>query len=150
MACGILVPQPGLESVPLVVGALSLKRWITRNVPDSQDFYVQPPDFSKLTAKSSYLKKKKKWPRMSQTCLWACCAPQAAEVQGLCCRKNKGQEVARLQRINCWDREEQSEGGIKKTVVGFLSYFIAYNPKAWWYRLLKTNRGHLHKHVDQE
>lgn len=77
---------------------------------------------------------------MSQTCLWACCAPQAAEVQGLCCRKTKGQEVARLQRINCWDREEQSEGGIKKTVAGFLSYFIAYNPKAWWYRLLKTTR----------
>lgn len=54
VACGVLVPQVGLESVPLVVGAPSLKRWITRNVPDNQDFYVQPPDFSKLTAKSSY------------------------------------------------------------------------------------------------
>ena len=33
MACGILVPQPGIEPVPPAVEAQSLKHWTTREVP---------------------------------------------------------------------------------------------------------------------
>ena len=32
-ACGILVPQPGVEPVPLALGARSLKHWTSREVP---------------------------------------------------------------------------------------------------------------------
>ena len=32
MACGILVPQPGIESMPPAVEAQSLNHWTTREV----------------------------------------------------------------------------------------------------------------------
>ena len=32
-ACGIFVPQPGIEPVPLASGASSPKHWTTREVP---------------------------------------------------------------------------------------------------------------------
>ena len=35
-ACGILVPQPGIEPVPLAVEAQSLNHWTTREVPMSK------------------------------------------------------------------------------------------------------------------
>ena len=34
-ACGILVPQPEIEPVPLAVEAWSLNHWTTREVPES-------------------------------------------------------------------------------------------------------------------
>ena len=33
MACGILVPQPGIEPTPLAVEAWSLNHWTAREVP---------------------------------------------------------------------------------------------------------------------
>ena len=33
MACGILVPRPGMEAVPPAVEAWSLNHWTTREVP---------------------------------------------------------------------------------------------------------------------
>ena len=33
MACGILVPQPGIEPVPPALEAQSLNHWTTREVP---------------------------------------------------------------------------------------------------------------------
>ena len=33
MACGILVPQPGIESAPSAVEMLSLNHWTARDVP---------------------------------------------------------------------------------------------------------------------
>ena len=33
MACGILVPQPGIEPVPPAVEARSLNHWTAREVP---------------------------------------------------------------------------------------------------------------------
>ena len=33
MACGILVPQPGIEPVPAAVEARSFNQWPTREVP---------------------------------------------------------------------------------------------------------------------
>ena len=33
VACGILVPQPGMEPVPPVVGGWSFNHWIFREVP---------------------------------------------------------------------------------------------------------------------
>lgn len=32
-ACGIVVPQPGMETVPAAVGVQSLNQWINREVP---------------------------------------------------------------------------------------------------------------------
>ena len=37
MACGILVPQPGIEPMPLAEEAYSLNRWIVREVPTPRD-----------------------------------------------------------------------------------------------------------------
>ena len=34
MACGILVPQPGMEPAPPAVEVQSLNHWTTREVPD--------------------------------------------------------------------------------------------------------------------
>ena len=34
MACGILVPQPGIKPVPLAMEAQSLNHWTTREVPE--------------------------------------------------------------------------------------------------------------------
>ena len=34
MACGILVPQPGIEPAPPAVEARSLNRWTMKEVPD--------------------------------------------------------------------------------------------------------------------
>ena len=38
MACGLLVPQPGIEPVPPAVETWSLKHWMAREVP----IYVFP------------------------------------------------------------------------------------------------------------
>ena len=35
MACGTLVPLPGIEPMPPALGAGSLNQWITRKVPRS-------------------------------------------------------------------------------------------------------------------
>ena len=39
MACGILVPQPGIEPVPPAVKAQSLNPWTTREVPSLLPFF---------------------------------------------------------------------------------------------------------------
>ena len=39
-ACGILVPQPGIEPVPPAVEAQSLNHWTAREVPLFPDFKV--------------------------------------------------------------------------------------------------------------
>ena len=38
VACGILVPQPGIKPVPPAVEARSLNHWTTREVPASSFF----------------------------------------------------------------------------------------------------------------
>ena len=40
MACGILDPQPQMESLPPVVETQSLNYWIPREVPNCQDLYI--------------------------------------------------------------------------------------------------------------
>ena len=40
MACGILVPQPGMESLPPAVETQSPNYWIPREVPNCQDLYI--------------------------------------------------------------------------------------------------------------
>ena len=40
MACGILVPQPGMESLPPIVETQSLNYWTPREVPNCQDLYI--------------------------------------------------------------------------------------------------------------
>ena len=37
VACGILVPQPGIEPMPPAVEAYSLNRWTVREVPTPRD-----------------------------------------------------------------------------------------------------------------
>ena len=34
MACGILIPQPGIKPLPPALEACSLNHWTTREVPD--------------------------------------------------------------------------------------------------------------------
>ena len=38
MACGILVPQPGIKPVPTTVQAQSLNHWTTQEVPRGSIF----------------------------------------------------------------------------------------------------------------
>ena len=40
-ACGILVPQPGIEPTPPVLEVLSLNHWATREVPKKAPFLMQ-------------------------------------------------------------------------------------------------------------
>ena len=40
MACGIVVPRPGIEPTPLAVEAQSLNHWTAREVPDLHSFYL--------------------------------------------------------------------------------------------------------------
>ena len=40
MACGILVPQPGIKPVPPAVEAWSLNHWTTREVPIMKFFFL--------------------------------------------------------------------------------------------------------------
>ena len=40
LACGILVPQPGIEPVPRAVEAPSPNHWTAREVPKTQCFLV--------------------------------------------------------------------------------------------------------------
>ena len=52
MACGILVPWPGIESMSLALEAWSLNHWTTREVPVSQEtplnFFLLAPLFPPL------------------------------------------------------------------------------------------------------
>ena len=40
MACGILVPQPGIEPVPLAVEVQSPNHWTTRKFPDKIFIFI--------------------------------------------------------------------------------------------------------------
>ena len=41
MACGILVPQPGIEHAPAAVEARSLNHWTDREVPKNDPFHIR-------------------------------------------------------------------------------------------------------------
>ena len=42
VACGILVPQPGIEPTPLVLEVWSLNHWIAREAPTPYTFLLPP------------------------------------------------------------------------------------------------------------
>ena len=48
-ACGILVPQPGIEPMPPALGQWSLKHWTTREIPQL-DFLNFVLGYSQLTS----------------------------------------------------------------------------------------------------
>ena len=48
MACGILVPKPGIELVPPAVEVWSLNHWTTRESPSSSSFIYLPSSHEKL------------------------------------------------------------------------------------------------------
>ena len=56
VACGILVPRPGIQPMPLAVEAWGLDHWIAREVPSVHFFLMEKKKSIKMLTMGSEIK----------------------------------------------------------------------------------------------